>query len=118
MQHTVTLNLICPRGHVTRITLESSANAPITVTLGKNTIVPVIRCEGQFDRQRADWQMSDGYGSDYATIRCGSQVALISWVNGCFVQRSGSLPLTLVHTSLSFSYAQKTHTHAYGRATA
>lgn len=118
MQHTVTLTLICPRGNATRITLESSATSPITVTLGKSTIVPVLRREGQFDRQRADWQMSDGFGSDYATIRCGSQVALISWVDGRFIQRSGSLPLTLVHTSLSFSYAPKTHTHAYRRATA
>jgi hypothetical protein len=95
MQHTLTLDPICQRGHVTRMTLESSANGPVTVTLGKNTAVPVLRIEGQFSRQRADWQMSDGHGSDYDTIRCGSQVALISWTNGRFLKRSGDLPLTI-----------------------
>jgi hypothetical protein len=100
MQHILTLNPICKRGNVTRITLESSANGPVTVTLGKNNSIPVLRNEGQFGQQRADWQMSDNSGSDYATIRCGSQVALVSWVNGRFIQRSGNLPIQIVNASL------------------
>jgi hypothetical protein len=120
MHHQLTCTLLpCSRGTVARIHLESAASEPVTIILGRNMVVPVLRAEGQYGRQQADWQMSDGYGSDWATIRCGQQVALISWSDGRFVQRSGPLPLTLVHTSLIGScHAAKMHTHALGRATA
>ena len=112
--HELIYTFISRDGKVARIHLESAANEPITIVLGKNMLVPVLRAEGQYTHQQADWQMSDGYGSDWVTIRCGQQVALVSWSNGRFVRRSGCLPVTLLHTSLIDScYAQKMHTHAF-----
>ena len=115
MHHQLTCTFLpCTRGIVAHIHLESVANEPLTVILGKTMLVPVLRAEGQYGCQQADWQMSDGYGSDWVTIRCGQQVALVAWSNGRFVQRSGSLPISLVHTSLVGScHVAKMHTHAF-----
>lgn len=112
--HQLTFSIISRYGNVARIHLESAANEPVTVTLGKNMLVPVLRSEGQYDNQQADWQMSDGYGSDWATIRCGRQVALLAWSSGQIIQRSGSLPISLVDLSpVASCHLTKTHTHAF-----
>lgn len=116
--HQLTSSIISRYGNVARLHLESEAKESVSVVLGKNMIVPVLRAEGLYDRQQADWQMSNGNGSDWATIRCGQQVALLAWSGGQIIQRSGSLPLTIIHTSLVvFSHASKTHTHAYKEPT-
>jgi|SRR5579885_2077781 len=118
MHHLTITFLPTRRGVVARAHLESATSEAVAVTLGKNVLIPVLRAEGQYNRQQADWQMSDGFGSDWVTIRCGEQVALISWSDGRFVQRSGSLPVSLIHTSLVDCHAEKMHTHALWRATA
>ena len=117
--HQLTFSIISRYGNVARLHLECAASEAVVVTLGKNTSVPVLRAEGQYDDQQADWQMSDGYGSDWATIRCGQQVALLAWSSGQIIQRSGSLPISIVCASpVSSFYATKMHTHALRRATA
>ena len=117
--HQLTFTRISRYGNVARLHLESAAGEAVVVTLGKHTAVPVLRAEGQYDDQQADWQMSDGYGSDWATIRCGQQVALLSWSSGQIIQRSGSLPISLVDmSSVGSFHAAKLHTHALRSATA
>ncbi len=117
--HRLTYTIISRYGNVARIHLESAVNEAVSVSLGKNTLVPVLRAEARYDDQQADWQMSDGCGSDWATIRCGQQVALLSWSSGQIIQRSGSLPISIVCASPVGSFsAAKLHTHALRRATA
>jgi hypothetical protein len=117
--HQLTFSIISRYGNVARLHLESAASLAVVVTLGKNTSVPVQRSEGQYSDQQADWQMSDGYGSDHATIRCGQQIALLAWSCGQIIQRSGSLPIAIVDTSpVGSHHAPKMHTHALRRATA
>ncbi len=116
-QYRLTYTLISRDGNVARIHLESQADQPMTVTLGKSMIVPVIREEGQYDHQQADWQMSSGSGSDWATIRCCHQVALIAWSDGQFIQRSGNLPVSIHPSPVApFPSSVKKRTHAFNVA--
>lgn len=96
MHHYIlTYSIISRDGNVVRLHLECGADRSVSVTLGKNMVVPVVRVEGQYDHQLADWQMSGADGSDWATIRCGKQVALIACSEGRISQRSGDLPVTI-----------------------
>jgi hypothetical protein len=109
--YTLTCSIISRDGNVVRLHLECGAERPVSVTLGKNMSTPVVRVEGQYDHQMADWQMSGGDGSDWATIRCGRQVALLACVGGRIFQRSGDLPVNIVSTSPVGSV----HSSAYAR---
>lgn len=95
MYHKLTYTIISRDGNVVRLHLECGAERAVSVTLGKNMSVPVVREEGRYDHQLADWQMSGGDGSDWATIRCGKQVALLACSEGRIIQRSGDLPMTI-----------------------
>jgi hypothetical protein len=98
MHYQLTYTVISHDGNVARLHLACGADRPVAVTLGKAMQIPVLRREGRYDRQQADWQMGRGHGSDWVTIRCGQDVAFIAWSDGRLIQRSGNLPVSILNT--------------------